>query len=233
MNLDDINIKVKGNYSQLDWEDNSGAKRTRFVNTHDLGAALSDVAGGEGAFIPPNCRYLKDGIRTIIAYEVPPVICDLKYDHGGNHNLEMETIQQVPYPRGLTVLTLSRNSAGYHFSHMHQFALKGPLRSMDDDLYYWPYPNMFEDCKMCIGSKIIKDYPTLAATSGFPQYVYEGINNNDLSHWKHAFIQLPTDNFFNDVDGVDWFKTLAKEGRFNPARLRKYASFHSFIKSCI
>lgn len=223
MSINDFGLIIHGAVSELSWEER-GKHVSRFVDTVQVGKTLANVAGGSGIFIPPNCRYLQDGVNTVIAYEIPPLTNDFKYHRRSTSNITV--VKDVPYPRGLTILRLRRSSTQYHLHDVYQFALAGPVNNLSAPLYYWPFSNMYEDGRVCIG-ETRRVFPTLESTAGFPQYIYIGTGNDDLSAWNRHYKTKSGDEI---TSALALIKSIEGAPRFPADRL---LTFNSTMGDCL
>lgn len=180
-----INVKIWGKDSEITFTDpDSHSTTTRNVSTGDLGKALINGTAASGMFIPRNCRYFMDtGNSYLLAFETPPVLGVMKYDYRGRNDKNSIIIPDVPYPRGLSVIIVNKTPRGLAFKCLYQYALAKPLTTKNDQLYRWPFSNMYRDNRMCTGG-IPSYYQGLEYVSAIPRFVYEGMGNNDLPYWE-------------------------------------------------
>lgn len=95
-------------------------------------------------------KYGRKGQNHILYIEIPATKRRVNYLNGSGKVIFNDI---VPLPWGLMKLEFSETSNGkYRLGDTHIWALKRPLASENDDLYFYPVPNIFGGCNICWGS---------------------------------------------------------------------------------
>ena len=107
--------------------------------------------------LPFGCRkYVRSGNQHIIYMEIPEMRRNIKYKNRDG-KIIFEGI--VPMPWGLMKLVFNEiPGGGYVFTkESNIWALERPLVGANDNLYFYPLPNIFERGAICWGSTFNED----------------------------------------------------------------------------
>ena len=176
-----MDVKIDGALVELQYENPKGGKGkvNKTVKFEDFCSIISKgikkVAGIE--LLPNGLRIQAESDSSVIVgYEFPERVGTMKFSSDGG----VKEINSV-WPWGLTLIVFKKDAKGLLYQQMYQFALKGPMVSLNDMLYFWPGSNVFDDARICTGDMLIKHVPDVASSGGFPHLFYNGISNTDLT----------------------------------------------------
>jgi len=182
----------------------NGVMRSKMVNLSDLLDELSIYRSTNFGLLPKSVRINESSADTqVIGLEFEPRKRDLKYRSGG----EEIVIKDCNVPGGMMFVKLQRGAGGV-LQHVNSFiyAISGKRISFGDDrLYKMPFPNVYDDGRICWGMVRIGDITSLSATEGMVSSFFSNNFNSDLFYGgslNHNY-DGPRDNF------VSYFKYIA------------------------
>ena len=178
----DMSVQIRGGLVDLEYPNprNPKAKVSKTVKFEDFCSIISSNIKKTEAIelMPIGLRVTAENdTHVLVGYEFPERIGSMKFNRGGDTPKEIQSV----WPWGITFVQFKKDAKGLLFTHMYQFALKGPLVSLNDMLHTWPGSNVFDDARVCTGEMLIKHVPDIMSSGGFPHLFYNGISNNDLT----------------------------------------------------
>lgn len=98
--------------------------------------------------------------------------------YAGNDGLKFF---KTPFPDAAILVKLHKiGTREYSFESMHAWALKSTKFALANTaVYRWPFFNMFNDTRVCIGD-IPREYQNVEAIASITKYLFIGIGNHDL-----------------------------------------------------
>lgn len=194
MDRNTLEITMTASLSNIKMLGQGGGLVSKAIPTVDLipmiNRAMPAAGGTSIELLPANLRLLcKRGDITILGFMHPERIgdftwyCDPEETDVDEDDYEWTT-WRVKYPYSMTFIRLDRQSANSFVpSKYWQFALKNPLVGMDDMMYRWPGPNVYNDYSCCMGDNqnAFTPVPSIAAAGSLQYQFINGVNNNDLS----------------------------------------------------
>lgn len=179
------------------------------VSIEALISSLGKISTYRSMIIPPNCRGIwETKTSTYFLFIIPghmgKVVAewyhrdtelygrpgeDTKLSSQDEHIQTMYAEQEdngirvfdVPFPNACVLLKMTKTGKGFTFNTMRAWAIKSTMFPLDKTpLYRWPYFNMYNDARVCVGD-IPTSYPNVDSVSSILNYLYIGVGNSDLS----------------------------------------------------
>jgi hypothetical protein len=210
---DTINIKIDDNLAHVKYT-YGGVDRSKILSLDTLVSAFTQHGDIKTPLLPPGCRYYRvNKTHHSIYLEVPPCVRTIKYI-----NRDQKVIFQgsFPCPWTLMELVFVANNQEFILNDSRIFSALTPITSLKTDIYHSPYPNVFNDTRICWGNNKIS-VSTLAGAGIAIDYFFSANFNTDL----HPSINSPR---FEDMA-----RDLKDKQFFDPKYLKKYALFESII----
>lgn len=136
-------------------------------------------------FLPPGFRaYARKSREDLVALEVPEGTYSIRYLHD-DYDEEYDDeppVYEVPLPRALFFIRITRVPEGYVHRETRIFALKHPLTLPTDTVYTYPLPNHSSD--VCWGAQELPTLRNLAAVQSYPSLFFNSDFNADLEYDK-------------------------------------------------
>lgn len=90
---------------------------------------------------------------------------------------------KTPFPDAAILVKLHKiGTHEYRFASMHAWALKSTKFTLaNTPVYRWPFFNMYNDARVCIGN-IPEEYQNAEAVASITKYLFIGIGNHDLDN---------------------------------------------------
>lgn len=194
-----IEIRMNQTMSTVKLRHSGGGLVSKEIPTYELipmiNRALPSTDTTSIELLPQNIRVnCKQGDMYLLGFMQPERIGDFtwyrdpEYDSDEDEEDDWAT-WKVKYPYSMTFVRLDKQSSTAYFpSKYWQFALKNPLISLDDMMYRWPGPNVYNDYSCCMGDNqnAFNSVPSIFAAGTLQYQFINGINNNDLS--ENCFI---------------------------------------------
>jgi len=169
--------------------------KTKKVKTSELLMSLSGINGLSTPLLPPGTRYFnKTKELTTVLIEVPPTIREIEYVSGSKLIFK----GKFPFPWEVFSLCFSTDNSGkLNLYSSALYALKNPIFSIEDELYFVPCSNVFPENNICWGSTItssnLKQMDNISQAYRFVSMFHDAKFNTDL-HPK-----LAVDKRYEDI----------------------------------
>lgn len=131
--------------------ENNGVQSVKHTTPNSLKAALSVGEFEESPFMPAGdgfIKYMNKGRKEVYFYISPPKRLDVKINEGSGRIRDCK----VETPHMLWVLHFTKQSdTERRLTGSSVFGAIGPIRTMETQLFEAPFPNVYDDQKICWG----------------------------------------------------------------------------------
>ena len=187
-----ISITIDNHIAKIEMSPDEAnlAEQATYVTVDTLTEALSSniKKGGQATVFPVGIRVLCESQdKVLVGFEAPERVANIAYD--GGMFPKFKAICVVPH--GMTFILFNKQPDGSMvIKEFYQLATKGPVFDGDDMLYFYPGTNIWDDCRVCIGSIKRNGYRDIHTLGSLQYLFYNGINNDDLHGGKLAVDKL-------------------------------------------
>lgn len=232
-------IKINGASSVLTYKDQLGTIKKKTVKTEELCRQLGSFTQTTDVIVPHGCRQIKETNEyMVLAFINPEFVGDhlLKWgkqecEDFGDPPAFIENIGDsikkfsVPYPPSCSIVVVSKRPDNcFNFINLYQYALDSyPLDMTKVKLYRWPFSNMYENGRCCIGN-IVRTYTTIESLASIPTTIFHGVGNTDLSSIRTSM----SDGYRN---GYEVVKSIAGKTSFPKEVLYYYADLQGTLSA--
>jgi len=177
-------LTVTNNGIKAEFKGRRGNKVFKNIGLQSLARVLNRDAEFDTGFLPVYGRhyiavkrYIKMGDKEIIFIEASPANRTVKYNRVDNGE-----IQNVRYPGLLMSVVCRVDNTGILTPHdTRLYATQGPIIRDTDQLYRFPFANVYSDGKICWGSvNYRKGVKNLTQAGSLLDTFLSGTMNNDL-----------------------------------------------------
>jgi len=169
-----MRIEIGPNYTEVSIK-RDGVYKSKMVSLSDLLDELSIYRKTNFGLLPRMVRISESSAdKILLGIEFEPATRDLKFSGG--------VVKDCHTPGGIMFVRLRREAGGFlKHEASYIFAIQGKRISFPtDQLYHFPFPNVYEDGKICWGSVSIGDIKKLSAVEGMIASFWNNNFNSDL-----------------------------------------------------
>lgn len=212
-----MNIKLDGGLAQLTYK--KGKRNyNKTITITSLTEALISDKGISTPLLPPGCRfYNKNGQSHSLILEIPPRITHVQYVNSSGKDIFKG---DVPLPWGVMSMNFKEQSDGkYRFNKdIEIYALKHPIFTKEDDIFYYPLPNIYESNRICWGGSMDREDYIIDSITQAGRFVDAFINskfNTDLHPRINKFERF--EDLIRTIEGKNTFPQdiLVRSGSIN------------------
>lgn len=141
-------------------------------------------------FLPPAVRYVSADHRIAI-WERPPTIINSEFTYHLDDDSKHSQVFEIPYPWTVAAYCFGPNLA--KLDCIYLFGRNSSLFSEEDKLFHLPYPNIYDNGKVCLGEALTINYRnwakaqtnlTLAQAITYASGLLWSMSmNNEVSTW--------------------------------------------------
>lgn len=235
----EFTIKINGASSVLTYKDQLGTIKKKTVKTEELCRQLGSFTQTTDVIVPHGCRQIKETNEyMVLAFINPEFVGDHLLKWGSPEREEFgdppdfienmgDSIKKfsVPYPPSCSIVVVAKQKDNrFNFVNLYQYALDSyPLDMTKVKLYRWPFSNMYENGRCCIGN-IVKSYTTIESLASIPTTIFHGVGNTDLS-------SVRTSKVAGYRNGYEVVKSIAGKTSFPKEVLDYYADLQGTLSA--
>lgn len=213
-------IDINTDFIKVSTETQSGKKINKFIDKDTLINLLADQQGMSTPLLPLGVRRFsitEEGCTLM--YETPIVYRNFTFV---NRDQKEMFNDKIWWPRMIFILEFAKVPEGWKFiTNTRVAAMNNPLVSIDQELYYPPFGNIYPDHRICWGSTFslnadILNIPDLSLATRFIEMYFNSKFNTDLGIRFNKIPQIGRQSRAEDV-----YRYLNENDTFNNDLLQK------------